>query len=122
MNGQTSEPVPPHADAAPAPTTPNAPFCTKFQTVRVPHDRPERRPQAPASPPRQSGKSFHRGMAASEVLESADEDDDARPDAERCAAIRELRTAVAEAARRIDRLMVIRRRQLAAVRSRRASN
>jgi hypothetical protein len=121
MNGQTSEPVPPHADAAPAPTTPNAPFCTKFQTVRVPHERPERRPQAPASPQPQSGKSFHGGMAASEVLESADEDDDG-PNAERCAAIRELRTAVAEAARRIDRLMVIRRRQLAAARSPRAGN
>jgi hypothetical protein len=122
MNGQTSEPGPPLADAAMASAPPNVPECANFPTLRLPHQQPGRLSQALASPTPQSRKSFHSGMAAGEVLESADQDDDACADAERRAAIRELRTAVAEARRRIERLMVIRRRQLSAARSHRAGN
>jgi hypothetical protein len=61
-------------------------------------------------------------MASGAVLKSARQDDDVRPAADRSATIRELRTAVAEAGQRIDRLMVIRRRQLAAARWLRGGN
>jgi hypothetical protein len=59
-------------------------------------------------------------MVAREALKSADERSGTCPAEERHGvALRELRAALADAQRRIDQLMVIRRRQLAAARLRR---
>jgi hypothetical protein len=67
-------------------------------------------------------RSSYRDMVPEKLRRSADRPSGTRPAAEYRGTVRELREALAEAGQRIDRLMVIRRRQLVAARSRRAGN